>query len=361
MIVHPQKKSILSSRVLLIIIVVVAAFLSAFLGQVAINLLTSAPSLLPQQSLVVRQPQDVYATLRSSIEEIQTREFDAFVQLYTSQIDSATAPIAQGIVLTSDGWILSLTPSENVHWQWVRLESGELLPVTATVQDPATALLFVKATATNLQPVTLADAVSFEALSPTIALGYERRFNVVTITDQRLRPNAYLSSDAVNRYYTISGGQLGQAVYNSKNEIIGLIAAGQGRDVLLGVDQIRYTMNQVLRTGSVHRASLGLQYADVASHAYSQGIAAGQTAGALLTNAIQAPNPTVISASSAAYKSGLRLGDLIVSVDGTPVNHLRGLSDFVTAAKPGQTMELGVLRAGKTLTLQVTLGEVVSK
>lgn len=362
MILRHSKKTFLSSRVLLILLIIFAAFLAAFLGQVAINLLTVSPSLLPEQRLIISRSQDVYALLHNLAQDVAARESDGFVQLYTQLIDNVAAPVAQGLIITNDGWMLTVAAPDNTRWQWARLESGELLPITKIVQDPATPLLFVKTEGTNLQPVTLADRLGAETWGPKLTLGYGRETSIVVLKEPVSLKTGYVSSDQINRFYQVSGGgSAGQALYSEKGEILGLLAQAQGSLFMIDVQQIRLAMDQVLRSGVIRRPSLGVQYIDLASRAFSQAINPGVNAGALLTNAVQAAQPTVLPVSSLAYKSGLRLQDVIVSINGTPVNHTRGLSDLILAAKPGDTVELGVLRNGKTVTLDVALGETVSK
>lgn len=361
MILRQPKKTFLSSRVLLIILIIAAAFLSAFLGQVAINFMAASPSLLPEQRLIIRQSQDVYAVLQNLSNDVATRESDGFVQFYTQQIDSVAAPVSQGIVLTNDGWMLTVTAAENTRWQWARLESGELLTVSEIVQDPSTPLQFIKTEGLDLQPVTLASRMNIEAGRPKLGVGYARKTGVFLLNQPEIISGPYLSSDQGSRYQVAAGAEAGQAIYNERGEIEGITAIVQGRAVVVDVAQIRLALDQVLRAGMIRRPSLGIQYLDLAARAYSPSINPGVNAGALLTNALQAPQPTVLPVSGIAFKSGLRMADIIVSVDGTPVNHTKGLSDLILAAKPGDTIELGVLRNGKTFTLNATLGELVSK
>ncbi|MCJ7756146.1 MAG: PDZ domain-containing protein, partial [Thermoanaerobaculales bacterium] len=59
----------------------------------------------------------------------------------------------------------------------------------------------------------------------------------------------------------------------------------------------------------------------------------------------------------AAAKAGIRHGDVIVSVDGTSLVDTRELIDTVSAMPPGTEVELGVVRNGKKITVDVTLEE----
>src|SRR3546814_14882739 len=60
---------------------------------------------------------------------------------------------------------------------------------------------------------------------------------------------------------------------------------------------------------------------------------------------------------SAGEKAGLRIGDVIRSIDGIDVQQSRDPPPIVGAKAPGTEVELGILRDGKSLTLSVTHGE----
>lgn len=64
----------------------------------------------------------------------------------------------------------------------------------------------------------------------------------------------------------------------------------------------------------------------------------------------------VVDAGSPAEAAGLKVGDIITSVNGTAVSAPRDAMDAVHDLAPGDTVSLGVTRDGTTLTLTVTLG-----
>jgi S1-C subfamily serine protease len=66
---------------------------------------------------------------------------------------------------------------------------------------------------------------------------------------------------------------------------------------------------------------------------------------------------TKVYAGSGAAKAGLRGGDVIVSVDGTPTPTLDALAQVLASHKPGETVRLTITGRRKT-TLTVTLGEL---
>ena len=58
---------------------------------------------------------------------------------------------------------------------------------------------------------------------------------------------------------------------------------------------------------------------------------------------------------SAAAKAGIKAGDILVSVDGKPVNSFAELRAKVGTTAPGKTLKVGLLRDGKPQEVSVTL------
>jgi S1-C subfamily serine protease len=65
---------------------------------------------------------------------------------------------------------------------------------------------------------------------------------------------------------------------------------------------------------------------------------------------------TGVRAESPADKAGLKAGDVIVEFAGKPVNDLYAYTDALYAQKPGDTIDVVVLRGTEKMTVKVTLG-----
>jgi S1-C subfamily serine protease len=63
-----------------------------------------------------------------------------------------------------------------------------------------------------------------------------------------------------------------------------------------------------------------------------------------------------VSAGSPAEAAGLQKGDVLVGMAGKPVADLQSMTDVLRGHKPGEVVELVVLRDGRELRLQATLG-----
>jgi len=61
---------------------------------------------------------------------------------------------------------------------------------------------------------------------------------------------------------------------------------------------------------------------------------------------------------SPAETAGLKTGDLIVAIDGTPVKDPRHLQRLIADAEIGKPLELSILRGGQKQTIRVQVGEM---
>jgi S1-C subfamily serine protease len=64
---------------------------------------------------------------------------------------------------------------------------------------------------------------------------------------------------------------------------------------------------------------------------------------------------TSVQPDSPAAKAGIREDDIVLSVDGEPIDGQVGLVAAIRDAAPGQTVEILILRAGDRLTVSATL------
>jgi len=110
----------------------------------------------------------------------------------------------------------------------------------------------------------------------------------------------------------------------------------------------RQVMDQILDHGHVVRAWLGVTIQPVTSQ-IAKAFDLADVQGALVGD---------VAADSPAAKADLRTGDVIVDLDGTPVDSSRSLQLQVAMMKPGTTVNLDVMRSGVKESIPITLGEM---
>ncbi len=136
----------------------------------------------------------------------------------------------------------------------------------------------------------------------------------------------------------------------------------EGVGFAIPIDIAQRSLDQLVRTGRVRYAYIGIRTQDV-----TPGIACafdlGAERGALVTR-VEDGTP----AAQAGLRGGSRTealngvditlgGDLIVAIAGQPVGGADDVSRIVTELRPGQTVEFTVVRGGRRTTFDVTLAD----
>jgi len=166
-----------------------------------------------------------------------------------------------------------------------------------------------------------------------------------------LNPDTY--EDFIQTDASINPGNSGGALVNLRGELVGInsaIISRGGGNIGIGfaipVDMARNVMRQLIEFGEVRRGLLGVQILSISQDIAEQyGLPTLQ--GALVT----AVNP-----GSAAEQAGLRIDDIILSVNGREVTDSNALRNSISLLPPGQDVEIGIMRDGKQQTVTAVLG-----
>jgi serine protease DegQ len=164
-------------------------------------------------------------------------------------------------------------------------------------------------------------------------------------TGRGARLERYFQTD-VTPYPGFSGGPL----INAEGEVLGITALGLARGVALAVpSEVAWRVAGSLEErGSVKRGYLGILSQPIhLPRAQSAGLGEGR--GGLLVVGVEDGSP--------AGKGGMLLGDILVSLDNTPVADTEELQALLTGGRVGREVEVGVVRGGELQTLRVTVGE----
>lgn len=155
----------------------------------------------------------------------------------------------------------------------------------------------------------------------------------------------------------INEGNSGGPLVDVNGEVIGIntaIAGGaQNIGFAIPINDLEGLINGVLNKGKLERSYLGVRYVSISSdYAYQYNLSVDR--GAYL-----APNPNgdpAVIPGSPAEKAGLKEKDIITKVDSTDINAKNGLSAVLGRYSVGDRVTLTVIRGGKTIQINATLG-----
>jgi serine protease Do len=157
---------------------------------------------------------------------------------------------------------------------------------------------------------------------------------------------------------SINPGNSGGPLVNMAGEVIGMdtaiytqSAGSEGIGFAMPSNTIASVYNQLI--GPEHkvvRGSIGITFQAALSSAVSRMY--GFANGGVIVASVTPGKP--------ADKAGIKPQDVIVSIDGKPVKDGDELVAIISAKHPGQTVELGILRGGKKMSLQVGIADRAS-
>ena len=219
----------------------------------------------------------------------------------------------------------------------------------------------------GLRPASFGDSAKAQVGDAVLAVGNPLGLSssvtdgIVSATGRTVSEPASASSsgtvlaDAIQTSAPINPGNSGGALVNSSGQVIGIptlaaaSSAGGGQAQGIGFaipsNTVRDIATQLIRSGhvtSTGRAAIGVQVATVTGPD-------GRAAGAGIV---------AVTGGGPADRAGLRAGDAITAIGGTPTPDTTALAGALAAQDPGQDVAVTVVRGGQTMTVHLTLGEL---
>lgn len=158
----------------------------------------------------------------------------------------------------------------------------------------------------------------------------------------------FLQTDAA-----INRGNSGGPLLNINGEVIGIntmIESGSGNfegvGFALPINLAVASYNQIVKHGKVSRGAIGIQFGRQENAALLK--AYGASTGVFVQQ---------VTPGGPAAKAGVQASDVIIGANGQPVKDGEQLVNLISAAQPGSTVNLKVLRDGKTMELPVKIGD----
>lgn len=271
--------------------------------------------------------------------------------------------LGSGVIVGSDGVILTnnhvVEQAETVQ---VTLSDRRTMDAKVIGADPLSDLAVLRIEAKNLPTVSIGDSDALEVGQWVVAIGNpfsESLRHTVTagIVSAKGR-NSITSSggfqDFIQTDAAINPGNSGGALVNLKGELVGLNTAivsqtGTYNGVGFAVPSnlAKRIMNQLLEHGKIVRGYLGILPQDMNSD-LARGFKFDKPKGAIVSDVIK---------GTPAEKAGLKVGDVIIAIDGEEIASAQDLRNKIGLVTPGKSVELKFLRGNKEMTTQVALVE----
>jgi len=265
---------------------------------------------------------------------------------------------ASGVIITPDGFILTnhhvIDHADKVQ---VTLQDGRNLTAKVLGDDPKTDLAVLKVDVGDLPAITFADSDRVQvgdivlAVGNPFGIGESASMGMISATGRATLGLDY--EDFIQTDAAINPGNSGGALVDTQGRLVGINTAilshnggNNGVGFAIPSNLARSVMTDLITDGKVTRARLGVMIQDLTPALAREFGTTANTHGALVGD---------VPAKTPAAKAGLESGDIITGFAGQPVRDARSLKLAVASHKPGERVDLKVLRQGSEKSLTATL------
>ncbi|MCS3508273.1 trypsin-like peptidase domain-containing protein [Achromobacter sp. JUb104] len=273
----------------------------------------------------------------------------------------ATTSLGSGVIVSQDGHVLTnyhvVQAADAIE---VALTDGRRDTAKVVGADPDTDLAVLKLSSLRTLPAaTLAADRGLRVGDVVLAIG--NPFGVGQTTTQGIVSALGRNGLGLNTYESfiqtdaaINPGNSGGALVDAEGNLVGIntaIYSESGGSMGIGfatpIEIARKVMDDIVKTGSVKRGWLGVEPQDVTPELARAFELKNDTRGVIIAGVMR---------DGPAARAGLRVGDIVQTVNGKRMTDTTQLLAEIAQLPPGQRTTLGVLRAGKPVEVAVVVG-----
>jgi serine protease Do len=269
--------------------------------------------------------------------------------------------LGSGVIISPDGYIVTnnhvVDGATDIR---VTMSNRQVFSAKLIGTDPLTDLAVIKVNGTNLPSVPWGNSAKLRPGQTVLAFGNPYGFQF-TVTrgiisalnranpdaSDRHKPGQFIQTDAA-----INPGNSGGALVDARGELIGintfLISSNgsfSGMGFAIPTQIVEPTVETLIRDGKVSHGLIGIGISDVTPD-NAKFFQMSNATGAVVTE---------VEPNSPGGKAGLHIGDVITGLNGKSVTDAGELQMEVGQKRPGETIQLEVMREGKTVSVPVTL------
>jgi serine protease Do len=269
-----------------------------------------------------------------------------------------------GVIFTSDGYIIT---NNHVVASAERIEVNydkRVYPAELIGTDPSSDLAVIKISETNLPAIAIGSSKNLQvgewvvavgnpfSLASTVTAGIvSAKGRRIGILEDKFPIESFIQTDAA-----INPGNSGGALVNKNGELIGINTAILSRTgsytgyaFAVPVDIAKKVFDDLVKYGIVQKAFLGgnvVEYDYENAKKYNLDTNVKSYSGVLLER---------LEKEGPAIGAGLKLGDVIIKVNGTDINSQSAFEEELSYHYPGDKINITYLRNGKPSTTSLTL------
>jgi len=315
-------------------------------------------------------PTVVYVSTVVSLDNDEEMEEDDSEPDFWDRFRSRRArTVGSGVIISNDGYIVTNNHvikgavSDGIG---VRLNDKRVFEARIVGTDPTTDLAILKIDTNNLPAITIGNSDEVDVGEWVLAIGnpfrlrstvtagivsaLSRQVQISGEADNNLRIDSFIQTDAA-----INKGNSGGALVNTSGELVGINTAiasqsgsYQGYGFAVPSNLVRKVVGDLIEFGEVHRALLGVNIRNIDHNRALQ----------LGLKAVRGVEIAALTEDGAAKKYNLQENDVILEVNGQPVNEPNELQEKIAVLRPGEIAELTIWRSEQIIQKDIVLGRL---
>jgi serine protease Do len=269
-----------------------------------------------------------------------------------------------GVIISTDGYIITnnhVVDEAKEDGITVILSDKKEYKAKLIGKDPLTDLAVIKVEANNLPVAHIGNSDEVAIGEMVIAVGNPLGLNS-TVTSGivsaigrgalGLNRDRYAVENFIQTDAAINPGNSGGGLFNLRGSLIGINSAiatrtggYMGYGFAIPANLMKAVALDIIEDGKVDRGYIGISLRPV-DEVSAKSLKLDKVAGALVDDFLK---------DSPAEKAGIEPGDVILELDGKPVNSYNDLQSLVAQRRAGDKVNLKIWREGKSITKSVTL------
>jgi Do/DeqQ family serine protease len=271
-----------------------------------------------------------------------------------------------GVIISDDGFIVTNNHViENAETIEITTNDNQTFEAKLVGRDPGTDIALLKIQAEEMPSITLGDSDALQVGEWVLAVG--NPFNLtstvtagivsakarnINILDYDPNSETFPLESFIQTDAAVNPGNSGGALVNGRGELIGINTAiasrtgsYSGYSFAVPVSIVKKVTADLLEFGKVQRAYIGVNISNIDPELRnSEGISVSE--GAYVRGLLE---------NGAAEEAGIEEGDIIIGVEDFPVRSVTELQEQVGKYRPGDKINVDILRKDQKRSLQVLL------
>lgn len=320
--------------------------------------------------------QSVNSVVHVKTYSTEVQQVDPFFEFFFGQPSPRSNPdqpiqrgSGSGVIVSKDGYIVTnnhvVDGAEKVK---VTLNDKRSFDAKVVGTDPNSDIALLKIDQTDLPFMRIGDSDNLRIGEWVIAVG--NPFNLTsTVTagivsakgrnlPVREDMNQYQVESFIQTDAVVNPGNSGGALVNTKGELIGINTAiytqngvFNGYSFAIPASIVKKVVYDLMEYGSVQRGFLGISMSDITSDNASK---------LGLKDVLSGVYVAEVTDGGGAAQAGIKKGDILESVNGVSINSMAQVQEQVARYRPGDNVDISLIREGKVKHFKVTLRKTSS-